>query len=118
MKYLLMIVLLFSFNQAMARTVNAFFDGNGLLGVCESYISETGSVAKGNVCFGYVVGVADAGATFVDEDIRSSRCIPFNVMGSQLVRVVTKYLQEHPEELHLTASGLVAIALRDAFPCE
>jgi len=117
MKYLLMVVLLFSFNQAIARTADVYYDGNKLLGSCESYISKIGIAAKGNVCFGYVIGIADADTTLIYEDIRSNRCIPFKVGGNQLVRVVTKYLQEHPDRLHMAAPVLVSDALSEAFPC-
>jgi hypothetical protein len=38
-------------------------------------------------------------------------------MGSQLERIVVKWLKEHPETLHNDAAPLVLIALHDAFPC-
>ena len=44
-------------------------------------------------------------------------CVPTDASDGQLVKVVTKYLNEHPEELHTDAAGLVANALQDAFPC-
>ncbi len=36
---------------------------------------------------------------------------------AQLVRVTVKYLQKHPEELHMTAGSLVSNAFYVAFPC-
>jgi len=119
MKYLLMVVLLFSFNQARAVEAENFYSGNELLAMCEAYLSETGSAAKGNTCFGYVAGIVDAHNTFVNlADLEQSWCPPENLDGSQLVRVVTKYLQGNPQQLHLTASSLVVNALILAFPCE
>jgi hypothetical protein len=35
----------------------------------------------------------------------------------QGTRVVVKYLQDHPEELHMKSSALVERALAKAFPC-
>jgi len=119
MKYLLMIVLLFSFNQARAATVESLYTGNELLDRCEAYLSDTGSAAKGNTCFGYLAGIADAHDDFVAGGLHGKEwCKPENMKGKQLVRIVTKYLQEHPENLHYTAASLVANAFRKAFPCE
>jgi len=118
MKYLLLVVLLFSSGQARA-TRNVFLVGNKLLEVCEAHISETGSAAKGNICVGYITGISDAQGLFVDwRGIKPSWCLPLEATSNQLVRVVTKYLQEHPEYLHLTADGLIGNALKASFPCE
>jgi len=117
MKYLLAIVLLFSFNQVMAGW--AFLNGNLLLERCEAYLSDTGNVAKGNLCFGYVTGIADAHSLFVRwEGLEQKWCMPDNIEGAQLVRVVTKYLQERPEKLHHAADILAGNALVESFPCE
>jgi len=116
MKYLLMVVLLFSFNQAAALS---FLSGSELLERCEAHLSETGSVAKGNTCYGFVVGIEDAQDTFTALGKMSPLwCSPDEVSAGQLIRVVTKYLREHPESLHRSASSLVANALGFAFPCE
>jgi len=117
MKYLLAIVLLFSFSSA--RAWGYFESGSELLEKCEAYLSETGSATKGNVCAGYVEGIVDGHNTFVYwGEIKPYWCMPKHGTVGQVIRVVTKYLQEHPESLHLTAGGLTAIALTEAFPCE
>jgi len=115
MKYLLTIVLLFSFNQAAAVS---FMSGSELLERCEARLSETGSAAKGNTCVGFLTGVADAHDNFTSWEVMSPLwCLP--VMGTdQLIRVVTKHLQENPEDLHHTAASLITNALAAAFPCE
>jgi len=120
MKYLLMVVLLFSFNQAIAAEVYAFIDGNDLLETCEAYLSDTDNAEKGNQCFGYIQGLEDAQTLFVSsKHMKAIWCIPKkNITATQLVRVVTKYLQEHPEELHLSGASTAGVALIDAFPCE
>jgi len=117
MKYLLMVVLLFTFSQAQALLI--FMSGGQLLEKCEAHLSETGSVAVGNVCAGYVAGISDVHASFVEwGDMTPKWCVPLTGGTKQMVRVVTKYLQEHPEDLHRTAGGQVANALSQAFPCE
>jgi len=117
MKYLLMIVLLFSFGQARAE-----LDGSLLLEFCEAYIkdaSDAKTVVKANVCGGYVEGITEIHTTFVGwNELKPYWCSPDNMGTVQLVRVVAKYLQENPEQLHFSASSIVATALRGAFPCE
>jgi len=117
MKYLLMVVLLFSFNQV--RAVEGFLSGNDLLGMCEAYFSDTGSFAKGSQCFGYIQGVQDAQNVFADNKLmKAIWCAPKTITATQLVRVVTKYLQEYPEELHTSGMSSITVALIKAFPCE
>jgi hypothetical protein len=45
-------------------------------------------------------------------------CARGAITGQQLVDVVVRFLQQHPEIRHYGASNLVAEALSDAFPCE
>lgn len=71
------------------------------------------------MCAGYVTGLYDYQGMFVAWSYLDEPyfCSPDGAEMSQLVKVVTKYLNEHPEELHLSAGGTVAIALGIAFPC-
>jgi hypothetical protein len=39
------------------------------------------------------------------------------VSNDQVVRIVVKWLQDHPQELHKGAESLVVCALHDSFPC-
>jgi Rap1a immunity proteins len=59
-------------------------------------------------CKGIVQGIAYASAQV---------CPAGNVTLGQEVRVVTKYLQDHPEELNQQSTRLVDKALAKAFPC-
>ena len=121
MKYLLAIVLLFSFNQAMAGQLQSFYIGNELLELCEAYLGgdTVANISKGNTCAGYAMGIVDAHKTFVVwKLIEQQWCTPENMEVVQLVRVVTKKMQENPQTLHLAAGSAVANALILAFPCE
>jgi Rap1a immunity proteins len=79
-------------------------------------------------CSSYLGGYADGlmvGTTLVkeyshDPSLRARFCLdmPESWSQEQLVRVVTKWLQDHPEELHEDQHLLVGLALRDAFPCK
>ena len=45
-------------------------------------------------------------------------CYPETVAVQQLTRVVIRYLEQHPETLHLPPVLTVTEALREAFPCQ
>jgi len=114
MKYLLAIVLLFSFNQAMA----GYLSGGMLLEDCEAFLNKT-DVAEGNLCSGYVMGIFDTHESLVHrEQLKPIWCAPDGVDSTQAIRVVTKHLQKRPEDLHASAPGQVWLALLMAFPCE
>jgi len=61
-------------------------------------------------CMGLVRGVAD----FV---VGEFACPPADSNTGQWTRVVYKYLQEHPTELHERDTTLVLAALNRAWPC-
>ena len=70
-------------------------------------------------CRAYTQAVHDDYATWRDADIIPGDyyCLPNGVIVSQLERIVVKYLEARPEELHMAASGLVVLAYMEAFPC-
>jgi hypothetical protein len=91
--------------------------GNGLLGSCQisirssedrSYNENTFESWRDGFCVGLVTGVGNASPHVCPDE---------NVTNGQEKRVVLKYLQDHPEELHLDAATLVERALAKAFPC-
>lgn len=91
----------------MAFTANvqaglSYFDGNKFFGASE--------VAK----LAYVQGIADAHATLKGELF----CVPQNATAGQITDVAKKYLNDHPEDRHLTASSLILFSLKQAFPCK
>jgi Rap1a immunity proteins len=98
-----------------ARTgfCEGFTSGSELLDDCSS---------KGEpeiACIGYVTGVADSSNCQNHDSVGGfSWRPPPNVNRRQLGKIVLKWLNEHPESLHLLASGLVARALDETFPCK
>jgi hypothetical protein len=66
-------------------------------------------------CRGFVSEIAQSLNTGMIPGAR--RCIPEDPDQSQLVSVVTKFLDEHSEMLHDPADALVSIALVRAFHC-
>ena len=60
---------------------------------------------------GYITGVADTTAGII-------WCPLSNVTIGQITKIVSKYLTNNPEKLHLSADYLVEEALKSAFPCK
>jgi len=63
------------------------------------------------MCIGYITGVSDIMST--NGDI----CLPNDATIQQIVDTVAKYLSDHPERRHYSASSQSGIALMQAFPC-
>ena len=59
---------------------------------------------------GYVGGVSDATQGTI-------WCDPGNVTHGQFDAIVFKYINDHPERLHLRAEILIKEAMGEAFPC-
>ncbi|MDC1329447.1 Rap1a/Tai family immunity protein [Pseudomonadales bacterium] len=92
---------------------HAFITGNNLVEYCDDYEQDGGSF-RGGYCYGYVGGIAQT-LDWVSDKNRI--CASENVTQKQVVSIVRKYMEEHPEMLHERADMLVIIALRIAFPC-
>jgi Rap1a immunity proteins len=72
------------------------------------------------MCFGYISGIVDVGDfdhAVLPNNPSRGWCMPEGVSNSQLAKVIVKYGNDHPEELHLPAVLLVENALIKAFPC-
>jgi hypothetical protein len=44
-------------------------------------------------------------------------CLPTTISEDELTRVVVKYAEDHPEQLHVSAPVFVLSAYRRAYPC-
>lgn len=72
-------------------------------------------------CLGMVRGIMETlmvwevtDATHVEAN---HGCIPYEVTTSKAVAVVKKYLNDHPEKLHMGDTVLIRVALVEGFPC-
>jgi hypothetical protein len=85
------------------------------------------TLLKAQFCLGYLAGFDQGHNTTVFENRRrrsdsntefmfctTQRRIPVG----QMARVVNKWLQEHPQVLHLPMDVLTYAALANAFPCK
>ena len=83
---------------------------------------------RGSHCIGYLAGVTDTLRMweYLNKDAHAGKlapptplaCIPDAVTRFELVKVVVKYLDDNPKELHLGYAPLVYLALWDAYPCK
>jgi Ssp1 endopeptidase immunity protein Rap1a len=77
------------------------------------------------LCSGFVIGVIDA-ETYRAEVFRSvgqkdahpAECVPSTATVTQLAKVIVKYGDDHPNELHTAAVDFVHGALMSSFPCK
>ena len=101
-------------------------DGNALLIFCNEAIklmddeNSTYDVERTASCVYYVNGARAMHDLLKTIDkIDGLYCIPEgNIISTgQSIKILVKYLQEHPEELHNPAIMSVAMSHREAFPC-
>lgn len=94
-------------------------DGNWLQSNCAEYVKDNPSDGvKVGACIGYVTGFVEGWDLngFASNGLRL--CFPNGVTNEQLVKIVYKYLNDHPERLHMEAGTLVLMILDDTFPCD
>jgi len=144
--YVLTTALTFVFLMPQGASALGFsaYDGNEMLKDCKAWVSlldnpnfpdnmdspdnlraiSHGEMVNGAHCVGYVQGVIDdhfscqineSSAAALDPT--KHFCLPDGVTPDQTVRVIVKWLEDHPARLHEKAIGLVLNALRDNFPC-
>jgi hypothetical protein len=99
--------------------------GNNFLSVC-SVLDKPGDQWHGmdsmfvGECVAYVNGIYETMSLYDGlKIVPHAFCPPYNrLQGAQLVRIVLKYLSEHPKDAHGITVALAVVALREAFPCE
>jgi hypothetical protein len=118
---LVTIILLPSHNVKAQGSVWLFITGNSLATYCRDFLvvrrnaaaSDDQQLQRYAACLGYVAGASDA---LTVEGIRHY-CLPFRSDAGEITEVVAKYLDQHPEELHMPAYTLVVQSLARAYPC-
>lgn len=96
---------------------------DGLASACRLYVSVTENTQHSasadqytqiGFCIGYVAGFAHALSLAARGDI----CLPETINLSDAVKAFLKYVDQHPEEAHLSAKITLPRALEGAFPCK
>ncbi|WP_156897031.1 Rap1a/Tai family immunity protein [Ferrimonas kyonanensis] len=102
-------------------------DGNSLLSGCKSTIAmfngklgnSTTGVSEG-LCLGTINGMRYMNELYSTrlKQHETFFCVPSQVTAGQLVRVVVKYLEENPSQLHIHEGFLISTALATSYPCK
>lgn len=109
----------------------AMANGSTLLQQCQQTLivfdgGNASNLGHAGECLGRLGGTVDglslARATYSNlekKELAQLYCSPDQgVTNDQSVRIVVKYLKDHPESLHKAESTLIILALIDAFPCD
>jgi hypothetical protein len=121
MRVLLAVVLL----GVSSVSFGAFMSGHELLAYakeCDKYRAGQSSQDYYRSCGSgksYVAGVFDTVDTLSSRWlIEKHFCKPDDVDRNQLVAIVRKYMDDHPEQMDFAAAGIIFDALTQAYPCE
>ena len=80
---------------------------------------ESDDLTQTMMATSYIAGVNDTMQFFGQANDTEFFCTPprFEGAGKVYPKVVSKWLNEHPEKLHFDAGSLVFQALLEAYPC-
>ena len=103
-------------------------DGNEVLKQCSALVRTADGGNNGNddligtaYCAGLMTGITSTmtvwNATREKAGMSKIWCPPA-ITSLQAARIVVKYMNEHPADLHQTGAYLVMSALQDAYPCD
>jgi len=102
--------------------------GTSLLRECNAVSSPVTTDSVNNLeaglCIGLVRGVMATMQMWqverytMKEQMDMHGCIPHQVEDSGAIKVVLKYLNDHPDRLHLDDTILIHTALLDEYPCK
>lgn len=115
-----------------ATASNAEYTGRDLKAQCDPEAALATQFECTQFLFGLSFGATVAGAYAAqhynpqgsfEQDLEEGGaaigiCLPGEATFDQLLLVVSKFLDDHPERLHEGAGWLGFDALRDAFPCK
>jgi hypothetical protein len=89
--------------------------GNAMLTPCKNIISQSNAdLSLQGVCAGIVDTLIDLGGT-LRADMRF--CPPKGVSIMQSILVSNRYMEKHPEMLHINFKVLAIRAFKEAWPC-
>jgi Rap1a immunity proteins len=115
------VTLIASITIATAQSGSRGYNGSILLAGCENHLEQATPstpievVYASGICLG-MVSVLSRMGTMLPRDVRS--CPPETATVTQGIRVVVKYLKDHPERLHEPFEKLAVDALRGVWPCK
>jgi hypothetical protein len=126
MKYLLVLALLIGASASAHATTGEELQHSCRLAttVQPNQSMEKDEWLEAGSCYGQIEGVMDtltiwhAMNGLEERTPNGEACIPSGVSVRQGALVVLKYLDAHPEKLHLLGTNLIRLAFQEAFPCK
>lgn len=105
-----------TFSLARSDVLEKMGTGQGLLTACTTTTSDSaGDLVAATLDYGACMGFIKAvSQTLI---LASQLCQPEEITFGQAQKIVVKYLNDHPERLHIASAWLVREALLGAFPC-
>src|SRR5262249_52477584 len=95
---------------------------DGLASACRLYVqlankalpaTTSDKYTQAGFCVGYMAGFAHATSSMSAPDF----CLPDSINLGEVVKAFLKYVDEHSQELRLSAKVTVPRALQQAYPC-
>lgn len=104
-------------------------DGNELLKQCApvvalmddagNFSSSTRKSHEMGFCVGIAQGITNLNLLYQYANMKTLFCLPTGgIQNGQAVRVIVKWLREHPERLHESEGVLAVSAFVDAYRCQ
>jgi hypothetical protein len=112
MRYLL--ALFIALASGHSASAQIYRSGSDLLEGCRDLVANR-ETAPGVYCLATVIATRNL-AQYLMESMRS--CPPTETTNGQVVRLVTKYMEDHPERLHEPHQAVILLALRETYPCK
>jgi hypothetical protein len=100
-----------------AGTDLEFYTGEELFDQCSTTPADPDFQPREARCAGYVMGVSDAIQAAQGAGGAGLVCIPAQTAAPQLVNVVQRFLEAHPDKRRFAARDLVQEALAASFAC-
>jgi hypothetical protein len=131
-RILVSVLLLLAFRAAHADNETTGLTGNSLLTSCSNAVKlfdgdrSEPVVMNAPVCIGFTVGFLSGTDAMLSQNLalrnkgfkRVACTEEAHVTVTQWVRILEKYLRDHPQQLHQPPGMLAMIAFSEAFPCK
>ena len=109
-----------------AVSLNAWaINGSQFISFCKNIeTNEFANSFNNGFCSGFIIGLDTGHISFTEGHPKQQNqkiyCAPepgSEGYYTQLIKVIGRYLEEHPEKLHLEITETASTALEEAFPC-
>lgn len=122
MEKLSILILLVSLFVATPEISFGIEDGNQLLDECSHALKGPESYGLNFIaasrCFGYLEGITSTSFLYQRRGTETLFCLPENsIQNIEATKIVVKYLENHPEQLHKHKLILAIDAFTQAYPC-